>query len=45
MASRLQRIDVDLEKRYENDLDWTLLPGKLREVSVCMLIISETMPF
>ena len=32
MASRLQRLDVDLAKCYENDLDWNLLPDKLREV-------------
>ena len=37
MASRLQRLDLDLEKCYENDLDWTLLPEKLREVSICMV--------
>ena len=34
MASRMQRLDVDLAKCYENDLDWNLLPGKLREVSL-----------
>ena len=38
MASWLQRLDgEDLEKCYENDLDWTLMPEKLREVSICML--------
>ena len=34
MASRLQRLDVDLKKCYENDMDQTLLPEKLREVSI-----------
>ena len=38
MASRLQRPDLDLEKCYENDLDWTLLAEKLREVSICIVI-------
>ena len=35
MVSGLQR---RFGECYENDLDWTLLPGKLREVSICMLI-------
>ena len=34
MASRLQRLDVDLKKCYENDVDGTLLPEKFREVSI-----------
>ena len=34
MASRLQRLDVGLAKCYENDLDWSLLPEELREVSL-----------
>ncbi|KAM7446762.1 hypothetical protein ABFA07_004883 [Porites harrisoni] len=32
MAARMQRLDVDLEKCYENDLDWTLLPENLRKI-------------
>lgn len=30
MASHMQQLYAHLEKRYENDLDWTLLPEKLR---------------
>ena len=42
MASRLQRLDVDLQTCYESDLDWTLLPDNLREVSIrlCCLLLS-----
>ena len=36
MAARMQRLDVDLEKCYENDLDWTLLPQNLRKVSTLL---------
>ena len=36
MAARMQRLDVDLEKCYENDLDWTLLPENLRKVSTLL---------
>ena len=32
----MQRLDVDLEKCYENDLDWTLLPQNLRKVSTLL---------
>lgn len=38
MANRMQRLDVDLAKCYENDLDWTLLPRKLREVSIWLTL-------
>ena len=36
MAVRMQRLDVDLEKCYENDLGWTLLPENLRKVSTLL---------
>ena len=38
MPSPLQRLDVDFEKCYENDEDWTLLPEKLREVSILLFL-------
>ena len=38
MASRLQRLDVDLEKCYENDVDRALLPEKVREISILFFL-------
>ena len=32
MTNRFQRLDLDLKKCYEYDLDWALLPPKLRQV-------------
>ena len=32
MTNRFQRLDLDLKKCYEYDLDWALLPPKLHQV-------------
>ena len=32
MANRMQAMDSDLKECYNHDLDWTLLPEKLRQV-------------
>ena len=40
MANRLNRLDLDLQTCYKHDLDWSLLPEKLREVcteNICFL--------
>ena len=39
MANRYQRIDIDLKKCYEFDVDWTLLPDKVRQVWNRSLVI------
>lgn len=38
MADRLQRLDVDFARCYENDLNWTLLPEKLHEAIFCLIL-------
>ena len=39
MANRYQRIDIDLKKCHEFDVDWTLLPDKVRQVWNGSLVI------
>ena len=33
MANRMQSLDTALLKCYEHDLDWSLLPERIRKVS------------
>ena len=38
MADRLQRVDVDLARCYENDLNWKILLEKLHEVVIWSIL-------
>ena len=45
MANRMCTFDSDLQKCYEYDLDWSLLPIKLREVnSIIFLQFPPSLP-